>query len=102
VLRAIQPAEAVNDLAGLPVRLALDVGGRLLVAVVPAAAADASALQAALEAGRELRDDRGMNRFRLVLEGEVGGALVSALAMPDERVHVHVVASGEVPSLPAQ
>jgi hypothetical protein len=98
VLEAIAPVQDLDELGGLPVRLVLDVDGRLLVAVVPAAAADARGLQDALGEGRELRDARGMNRFRLVLEGEVAPALMEALRMPDERVHVHVVAAEEVPA----
>jgi hypothetical protein len=98
VLEAIAPLEGPDALAGIPVRLALDVGGRLLVLVVSAQTIDGVALPAALGEGRELRDARGMNRFRLVLEGEVAPGLIEALSMPDERVHVHVVAAGEVPA----
>jgi len=95
---------------GLDVELArLDVGGRLLVYVVPAAAspplpsAVAAVVVAAVEAGASERDRRAFNRFRLVLAtanpAEIEESARDAFAackIVDERVHLHVVSLEEL------
>jgi hypothetical protein len=84
----------------------LDVGGRLLVYVVPAAAAQPlpALVAAAVEAGVSERDRRAFNRFRLVLAAGSPAALeqpardaLAACGRRDERVHLHVVAVEDCP-----
>jgi hypothetical protein len=108
VLRRIEPLVEPDSLAGVPVLLALDVGGRLLVALVEdsALADDAGALHDALEAGRRLRDVRGMNRFRLVVVSDaVEGvesrrrSLATRARFHDERVHLHVIGPRDLPEI---
>lgn len=78
----------------------LDVGGRLLVYVVPAAASQPlpSLLAAAVEAGLAERDRRSFNRLRLVLAAAEPAAIEQAARDAfaecdtiDERIHLHVV-----------
>jgi hypothetical protein len=83
----------------------LDVGGRLLVYVVPAAAQPLPSLvAAAVDAGVSERDRRAFNRFRLVLAAGSPAALeqpardaLAACGRRDERVHLHVVAVEDCP-----
>jgi len=84
----------------------LDVGGRLLVYVVPAAAAQPlpALVAAAVEAGVSERDRSSFNRFRLVLASthpaEVEPAAreaFDACPRPDERVHLHIVSVEDCP-----
>jgi len=86
----------------------LDVGGRLLVWVVPAPAPRKlrSAVAAAVEAGIAERDGQSFNRFRLVLAcadstkvEPAARAAFDACPRPDERVHLHVVAAEELLAL---
>lgn len=108
VLRRIHPLDEIELLGGVPLRLALDVGGRLLVVLVEDAALerDDSALGAVLAAGRQLRNDRGMNRFRLVVvsdapEGieERKRGLMERASLDDDRVHLHVIGLDELPEV---
>ena len=84
----------------------LDVGGRLLVYVVPAPAPRKlrSAVAAAVEAGIAERDRRAFNRFRLVLTTDTPAAFeqpardaFAACGVIDERVHLHVVSVEDCP-----
>jgi hypothetical protein len=88
----------------------VSVGNRLLVLVLPCD--DRVAMQRRLgslcEAGRRLRDARGFNRFRLVVATsrpeDMALSLVPLfddLEAGDERLHLHVVAAGRLPDLPA-
>jgi hypothetical protein len=86
----------------------LDVGGRLLVYVVLAAAPKPvpSLVAAAVEAGVSERDRRAFNRFRLVLAADSPAALeqpardaLEACERRDERVHLHVVSLDELRAL---
>ena len=105
VLRSIT-VDRSRPILGLDVEVArLDVGGRLLVYVVPAPASRKlrSVVAAAVEAGISERDRRSFNRFRLVLAcadpAEVepaARAAFDACPRPDERVHLHVVSSAEL------
>jgi len=74
--------------APLPDVLELTIGRRLLVHLVDAAAADEEIAVALLKRGRKWRDERGLNRFRLVLIGgrEEDYDLAPA---PDDRLHWH-------------
>jgi hypothetical protein len=84
----------------------LDVGGRLLVYVVPAVATQPlpTVVAAGVEAGISERDGRSFNRFRLVLAcanpAEVepaARAAFDACPRPDDRVHLHVVSVEDCP-----
>jgi hypothetical protein len=48
-----------------------------------------------LQAGKKIRDQRGLNRFRLVLFGEVDKELYEACQKKaeklDDRIHIHVI-----------
>ncbi|MBN2497237.1 MAG: hypothetical protein JXR96_21775 [Deltaproteobacteria bacterium] len=72
--------------------LLVEVGARLLVALVDAA--DAPRAEALLERGRALRDREGLNRFRLVLVGQIAAARLAELeraVQADDRLHVHAI-----------
>lgn len=110
VLRRIESLTEFGSLAGVPVILALDVGGRLLVVLVEDAALadDGGALREALEAGRRLRDARGMNRFRLVVVSDAAEGvdpsrrrLTAQASFGDERVHLHVIGPNDLPEIDA-
>jgi hypothetical protein len=82
----------------LPGSVKLVVGGRLVIVLVPADTLvdlerDARVL---LERGRAMRDQCGLNRFRLVLVGRVPASarvrLQRAAARLDDRTHVHAIA----------
>lgn len=94
---------AFADLA--PVRL-LRIGGRLLILLLETRERDA--LELPLEQlffrGRQLRDTERYNRFRLVVAVPVPGTAAQLLAERfaeldgrDERLHLHVVGSGQLP-----
>jgi len=86
----------------------LDVGGRLLVRVLPT-----NDLERLVEAFPETvarlraeRDRRGFNRLRLVLAppgSEVAverlGAIIDGLAAADDRVHLHAAGTGDLPAV---
>lgn len=81
----------------------LEVGGRLLISVVDfAKMKDPVAERRALMAhGQTTRDTRGLNRFRLVLVGDIPPAQAERLLAPraeeDERTHLHLVAPSQLP-----
>lgn len=72
----------------LPDVLELTIGRRLLVHLVDAAAADRETAVALLGRGRRWRDERGLNRFRLVL---IHGREEDYVLPPttDDRLHWH-------------
>ncbi|MBU0515922.1 MAG: hypothetical protein KJ621_14235 [Proteobacteria bacterium] len=78
----------------LPDVLELTIGRRLLVHLVDAAAADREIAAALLERGRRWRDERGLNRFRLVL---VGGREEDYPPPPDldDRLHWHCLSDSD-------
>lgn len=76
---------------GLPEVFEIEIGGRLLVHLTPADPADRAVVEALLRRGRRWRDERGLNRFRLVLVGPGDAPDVSALASGDDRLHLHVL-----------
>lgn len=87
----------------------IEVGGRLLIAVADAEAAPglAGRLAEVVDVGCASRDKDGFNRFRLVvpsvpgLDADALGAAFAPLASGDDRLHLHVVAPGALPSLTA-
>ena len=88
---------ALFDTHGVEGGVKILLGERLLVAVVPLARLEAPDMDvpAILARGRDVRDARGFNRYRLVLVGvpdsAARGRLEAAARAFDERVHVHVV-----------
>lgn len=86
------------------------VGKRLMILVLQSE--DFIAMQRSLpplvEAARRMRDERGFNRFRLVVGTSRPDAMTSSLVPgfervkeKDDRIHLHVVAAGRVPELNA-
>ena len=82
---------------GAPRRIS--IGGRLLIHLVESAELpDPDRLAGLVRAGREERDQRGMNRFRLVIVTDEPSARMEPLdaafrRLPevDERTHLHLV-----------
>ena len=84
----------------------LVIGDRLLVYVLALrpGPASADAVEALAALGRADRDDRGYNRFRLVLaastDERVPGAIIDGFAKVvagDARAHLHLVSNRELP-----
>ncbi len=90
--------------AGANSRL-LVVGGRLMVLIVEPGASNPAmvAVSQLLDRGARLRDDRGCNRFRLVLvhraDQDSSERRLADVARPDERTHLHIVAAARIPDL---
>jgi hypothetical protein len=91
---------------GVKLRNKLDIGGRLLVYVVePDKGAFGKNITALLKAGKDERDARGFNRFRLVLVSEdkdlkkVASDAYKNFHGLDEKVHLHVISKREAESL---
>jgi hypothetical protein len=85
----------------------LDVGGRLLVYIVEPAGAEplTTVVSGAVAAGLADRERHGFNRFRLVLATAepvsiepAARATFDAAELPDDRVHLHVVAVEDCPA----
>ena len=92
--------------SGVRVDCEVDVGGRLLIHVVNALRIpELEAHLAVLVAqGRKERDDRGFNRFRLVVLVEAAAQLKEVLdarfagiEARDERTHLHIVTPNSFP-----
>jgi len=86
----------------------LDVGGRLLVRVLPTSDPERliETFPDIVERLRAERDRRGFNRLRLVLAppgselvGERLGATFAGLVAADDRVHLHVVGADDLPAV---
>jgi len=104
VLRRIARGHAELP-GGLPHCGRLDVGGRLLVFVLPVGAVDPrpDELRGLLEAGKTERDRRGFNRFRLAIAAADPGRLrvaaeqaLADVAAGDDKLHVHVIEQSQV------
>ena len=109
------PDEVLEDIRYTPPRLVgahepgrLEVGGRLLVHLLPIRGEnDVAGYRAALERGLSQRDADGFNRLRLVLVASDRSALRAAAVAAatlgaektDERAHLHVMLSEQVPFL---
>jgi hypothetical protein len=67
------------------------VGGRLLVIVIRSSSKEI--IQRFLDAGREVRDSLGFNRFRLAVfvAGPVEEKMTIVPDHPDERIHLHLL-----------
>lgn len=97
----------LREIAGVPLDLAIDVDGRLLVCVVRADEPHGvtAALAAVFAAGKEKRDREGFNRFRFVVAAAEPEAMreelfaaFRSLSGADDRQHLHVVDVTDVPS----
>jgi hypothetical protein len=106
VLRSIT-VDRGHLVPGLDVEVTrLDVGGRLLVWVVPASVTQPvpALVAVAVDAGIAERDRRACHRFRLVLAAADPAAIdqpardaFAACEQVDDRVHLHVVAVEDCP-----
>ena len=105
----IRVVEKPAAFEGLPVDYALAIGGRLLVVVcLPERWRDVSRqLRELVHQGRQVRDQGGYNRFRLIVPTVERGAACqeletrfSVLAGADQRGHLHIVAPVVLPSIP--
>jgi hypothetical protein len=85
----------------------LAIGGRLLVLLVDGDEVDPGTLQLGklLRRGRELRDNGGFNRFRLVLVAPQADSAGTHAAvdpdsgvMGDDRLHLHTIAPAQLPA----
>ncbi len=90
--------------ARLPLRL-LEIGGRLMILIVGPDQDTISAglIRQLLADGVALRDERGFNRFRLVVASLSDPELLlhrfTGIPCPDERAHLHVVSARDLPDL---
>jgi hypothetical protein len=91
---------------GLPIDYLITIGDRLLVAIcVSVMLSDELGvdIRKSLVVGRELRDRKGFNRFRLVVtseEADMAAAIQNQLAgitRLDDNVHLHVVRPSVIP-----
>ena len=90
---------------GLPVESLLEVGGRLLVAIVEQGnwRELGNHLKEIIHEGKSFRDDNGFNRFRLVIPTEdeetrrIIQRVYDSLASKDEKIHIHFVTLNEIP-----
>jgi len=101
------PADVFTQIAveERPQGCRIAIGDRLLLDLVAAAdgAADPERVGAMLEAGRQERDRRGMNRFRLVLGcADPDGLVATSPIDRDDRVHLHRLPLAEVQGLMAR
>jgi len=75
----------------------LTIGDRLLIYVLePGNRASPMAVTRIMRMGRNERDARGLNRFRLVIASSRQDDF-AGVARDDDRTHLHVVAPAEVP-----
>lgn len=98
--------DADGPCPGLPVDLSLEIGGRLLIYVAFAGDEPVSLserLSTVVRHGRRARDERGFNRFRLVVAAKDAGRMERVLSplfegLPDVdgKVHLHVVEEATV------
>jgi hypothetical protein len=113
VFRKIECEEDVAIDTGITVDYRINVGDRLLIYVVQGNDFrvdddpwNEKKLGDIVEAGKEERDGKGFNRFRLVLAGEGNGnstdaaadaaLLFEGLECVDDRIHLHIIPSDEI------
>ena len=84
----------------------IDVGGRLLIVLTsePPAAFSLVRLEKVILEGRNLRDARKFNRFRLIVQTDVAGEAKKGLLRTfeesqtkDDRIHLHVIERRSLP-----
>lgn len=82
---------------GLPPVFELIIGHRLMIHLVRGDGLNQGEVRGLIERGLSLRDQKGLNRFRLVLVGHKnewpGGDLPSG---PDDRSHVHWLSENDL------
>ena len=107
VLHDIQIEPHPYSFAGQPIDYLVSIGGRLLIAISMSSgwAEVAGELQQLLETGKNLRDRKGFNRFRLVVSSDEPENATAALQEQftdltgmDNKVHLHVVRPSALPS----
>lgn len=105
VFRHIENERSVKA-AGFTLKNKINVGDRLLVYVVEPGTDDLKKeMTALIKAGKEERDARGFNRFRLVLVSDDASLRETAFkafkGLPgiDEKVHLHVIGKAGAGSL---
>lgn len=85
---------------------AIIIGNRLLVYIVEAGSPGCveEHLPVLVARGRKERDEKGLNRFRLVLVADnsdavrnIAGRIFDELRGTDEKVHLHVIKKSEIP-----
>jgi hypothetical protein len=108
VFNQIECKEEYNPGSNLPCCKRLLVGNRLLIYLWHIDSPDVMRANLVLmtESGKNERDDKGYNRFRLVLSTSCPEELDAAakrlfdpLAINDEKLHLHIVNVGELPEL---
>ncbi len=94
------------EAGGVTLRNRINVGNRLLVYVAEAdTAAILEKLPALVKAGKDERDTRRFNRFRLVLVADdktvkkAAFEAFAALGRMDEKIHLHVLGKNDVKDL---
>ena len=107
VLQDIRIEADPYSFAGQPIDYLMRVGGRLLVAISMSFrwAVVTGQLRRLLETGKNLRDQEGFNRFRLVITSNEPENVTAALQEQfvgltgmDNKVHLHVVRPSALPS----
>lgn len=87
------------------------IGGKLLVFLIKITDGEilTSKLEQIFNRGREIRDKGGFNRFRLVISAPVTQSAEEILTRQfeilenlDERLHLHVIGTDQLPDLSAQ
>lgn len=95
-------------LQGLPIDYLIRIDNRLLVAICLLKSLNGELgadIRKALEVGKQLRDETGFNRFRLVFTSEETSSISPAIQEQfdsltglDDRVHLHVVRPSVMPN----
>jgi hypothetical protein len=83
-----------------------EIGGRLLVTIIkpPDWHGVENNLEQLIAAGKQLRDQQGYNRFRLVIATDDTNAIeslqaaFSSLSNRDEKTHLHVIKPAAIPT----
>lgn len=103
VFRHIENERDINT-AGITLRNKINIGNRLLVYVIEPGDLQKE-MPRLIKAGRDERDARGFNRFRLVIVSddmamrERAFILLKGLPGVDEKVHLHVIGKAGVSGL---
>jgi hypothetical protein len=108
VFSSIQIERRPGSFPGLSVDYAIDIGGRLLIAIHKTSNRGnqlAEQVRILLEAGVQARDSAGFTRFRLVVVTPAPLSLtdtsaqhLAGMAEPDDRAHLHVIQPSAVPA----
>jgi hypothetical protein len=108
VFRRIGVEPCPEEFGSWPRGRLISVGERLLILLLRSddPAVLHRTLGGLLQAGRQLREARGFNRFRLVIATSLAGAMEPALRSrfdrlegKDARMHLHVIAPERLPEI---